>query len=114
MVKSMDSSLKETANPASQPAEADLRHEAGQGNAAAQYGLGTRRYRASLEVNGMNRSECRIEAYKWLHLAATQGYQNALTICQGVILAMSRVEFDEGNRRVAAFVVQMPAEPHLP
>ena len=104
----------ETPRAASQPTEADLRHEAGQGNAAAQYDLGTRRYRASLDVTRMNRSECRIEAYQWLQLAARQGYQNALTTSQGVILAMSRVEFDEGNRRVTAFVVQMPAKPHLP
>jgi hypothetical protein len=115
MVRSMDTSLKGTANPDSQASRlTSLHSEAAHGDARAQYHLGARCHRASVDTLRTDAIESRIEAFKWFQLAAAQEYKDALISCHRVTLAMSRAEFDEGKRRVAAFVVQKQAEPHLP
>jgi len=53
--------------------------------------------------------ESRIEAYKWFHLAAAQGYNGSLTECQRMTLTMTREEIDESHGRAAVFVVRDPS-----
>jgi TPR repeat protein len=74
-----------------------------QGDAGAQYHLGKSCHRASLGAAG-NAPECRIEAYKWYHLAATQGYQGSHAACASVILHMTREDVAAGDARVAGFM----------
>jgi hypothetical protein len=81
------------------------------GAAGAQYRLGSRYHRNSMDRLQMDEVESRIEAYKWFHLAAAQGYQGAVAACERVTLRMSREEVADGNQRVAAFVVRKPAHP---
>ncbi len=114
MVRSMDSSVKGTAIPDSKASRlTSLHREAAQGDAQAQFDLGSYYHRASLNVSRTDRIESRIEAYKWFHLAAAQRYKGALISCQRVILAMSGAEFNEGERRAAAFVVRTRTNPDL-
>jgi len=49
--------------------------------------------------------ESRIEAYKWLQLAAAQGYGGSEAGCEIVALGMTHEEVLESRRRLAAFVV---------
>jgi hypothetical protein len=93
---------------------AALQTKADLGNADAQYDLGAHYYRASLDTRRLGAPESRIEAYKWIHLAAVQGYRNALAVCEGLILAMSHAEFEEGNRRAAAFAARKPDDSPRP
>jgi uncharacterized protein len=79
------------------------------GDAGGQYDLGMRCHRASADPLLCGAGESRIEAYKWFHLAADQGYRDSLTACQRVVAKMSRAEVDEGNRRAALFVARKPA-----
>ncbi len=81
--------------------EADrwLERAAGHGDAGAQYDLGIRCQRASLDRSGAEAVAARIEAYKWLRLAALQGYGQADLACQRLSLGMTRAEMDEGARR---------------
>jgi TPR repeat protein len=78
------------------------------GNAEAQFNLGMRLYRATIQARLQAVAESRIAAYQWLRLAAAQGRPEAETICDRVVLAMSREEVAEGNRRMAAFVAGPP------
>ncbi len=87
-----------------------FRMAAESGDAGGQYSLGARCHRASTDGLRKDAMESRIEAYKWLHLAAEQGYRDSLTACQRVTLAMTRAEFDEGNRRAALFVARTPTQ----
>lgn len=73
-----------------------------QGDAGAQYNLGKSCHRASLGP-AENAPESRIEAYKWYHLAAAQGYQGSDAACASVILHMSREDVAAGDARVAGF-----------
>lgn len=79
------------------------------GAAGAQYRLGSRYHRNSMDRLQMDEVESRIEAYKWFHLAAAQGYEGAVAACERVTLRMSREEVADGNQRVAAFAVRKPA-----
>ena len=88
-----------------------LRKAAEGGDAGGQHNLGVRCHRASLGPLRLGAVESRIEAYKWLHLAAAQGYSNSLTACQRLTLTMTRAEVDEGNHRAAAFSVRTPPHP---
>ncbi|MBN2506269.1 MAG: nitronate monooxygenase [Verrucomicrobia bacterium] len=90
-------------------AAAWLRRAAEGGDAGGQHYLGVRCHRASLDPLRLDAGESRIEAYKWLHLAAAQGYNGSLTACQRLTLTMSRAEVGEGNQRAAAFVARKPA-----
>ena len=52
-----------------------IQKAARQGDAGAQHNLGMRNRRAGFEGSQADAGESRLEAYKWLRLAATQGYQ---------------------------------------
>jgi TPR repeat protein len=80
-----------------------LRKAAEGGDPAAQFDLGTRCHRVSVSGLQTGGSEFRIEAYKWLRLAAAQGYKNSDMVFERVILDMTREEVTEGNQRAARF-----------
>ena len=73
------------------------------GDAEAQYTLGMMQNRISMDQERQAEGELRIEAYKWLRLAAAQAYPNAQTGCDFVSLGMTRESVIEGSRRAAAF-----------
>jgi TPR repeat protein len=75
------------------------------GDAAAQYTLGMRQNRVSLDEGSEEGVESKIEAYKWLRLAAAQGYRDSPAGCDLVSMHMSREDVIEGRRRAAAFVI---------
>ena len=75
-----------------------------QGDAGAQYHLGMRHHRASIGAQPNDALESRLEAFKWLHLAAAQGYKGSVAACEFVALGMTREEVSVGNHRRAAFV----------
>jgi TPR repeat protein len=76
---------------------------AGQGDAAAQFHLGDRCFRASLSLPQAEANEALIESFKWLQLSSAQGYPNAEMCRERVNLRMSREHVAEGNRRVHSF-----------
>jgi len=76
---------------------------AGQGDAAAQFHLGDRCFRASLSLPQVEADEALIESFKWLQLSSAQGYPNADMCRERVNLRMSREHVAEGNRRVYSF-----------
>lgn len=84
------------------------------GDAGAQHALGTRYTRKGMDSLEVDPAESRIEAYKWFHLAAAQGYQGSATACEHATHGMSRDEVTESNRRAAVFVVNRPAPPSEP
>jgi len=79
------------------------------GDAGAQFRLGSRYHRTSMDRLQMDSAECRIEAYKWFHLASAQGYKGSAAACERVALGMTREEVADGNQRMAAFVARRPA-----
>jgi TPR repeat protein len=81
-----------------------IRKAADGGNAAAQHDLGARCHRASLHVRRVDFSEDRIEAYKWLYLAAAQHYHGSAVACERVTISMSSEEVMQGNQRANTFV----------
>ena len=83
-----------------------------QGDAGAQYKLGLRHLRASRAGFSKNAHESRLEAYKWLQLASTQGYRSSAAAFENVALGMTREEVADGNHRAAAFVAAHPG--HTP
>ena len=87
-------------------ASAWLSRAAKLGNAAAQYKLGVQQHVACRagRINGT--PERRIEAFKWVRLAAAQGYRDAQGACEFVALGMSQEEVAEGERRASDFVAQ--------
>lgn len=82
-----------------------------QGDAGAQYHLGMRHHRASIGGLPKDALESRLEAYKWLHLAAAQGYKGSDAACEFVALGMTREEVTDGKHRTAAFVAGNPIRP---
>ena len=76
---------------------------AAQGDAAAQFHLGDRCFRASLTLPKVQADEALIEAFKWLQLASAQGYPNAEACRERVNLRMTGQHVAEGNRRVYTF-----------
>jgi TPR repeat protein len=88
-----------------------IRKAAEAGDAGAQFDMGTRYHRASLDGLKMDAAESKIEAFKWLHLAAAQGYRGSAAACEMVTLTMSLEEVTEGNQRATAFVAGKPLEP---
>jgi hypothetical protein len=78
-----------------------------QGDAGAQFNLGKNCHRASL-LRGLPEDalESRIEAYKWFHLAATQGYRGSEAAYGTLTLSMTREDVAAGNQRVAEFEVK--------
>jgi len=88
-----------------------IRKAAEGGDAGAQFSLGTRYHRSSVDSRQMDSAESRVEAYKWFHLAAAQGYKGSDAACERVTLGMTREEVTDGNQRAAAFVVRKPIHP---
>lgn len=74
------------------------------GDAGAQYNVGMKLHRASLDGPPAAAPESRIQAYKWLQLAAAQGYRGSGEAWAFVALGMTREDVAEGGRRIAAFV----------
>ena len=75
-----------------------------QGDAGAQFNLGTRCHRSRVNETDSDAGESRIESYKWLQLAAAQGYNQANATCERVALGMTQEEVTEGAHRVASFL----------
>ena len=73
------------------------------GDAGAQYNIGMRHHRASLDGLPEAAPESRIQAYKWLQLSAAQGYRGSEAAWAFVALTMTREDVADGGRRVAAF-----------
>ena len=83
-----------------------IRRSAEGGDAGAQFNLGSRYHRHSVGADPMDHTESRIEAYKWYHLAAGQGYDGSALQCERLALGMTRAEVTDGNQRVAAFLIR--------
>ncbi len=81
---------------------------ADQGDAGAQFNLGMRQHRASGTGVPEAALESKLEAFKWFHLAAAQGYKGSGAACERVTLSMSREELADGTRRAAAFMAAIP------
>jgi len=81
-----------------------LRKAAHLGDAGAQYTLGLQQNRVSMGEGPEAAGESRIEAYKWLQLAAAQGYRDSEAGCDLVAMRMTREGVIEGRRRATAFV----------
>src|ERR1019366_9238803 len=74
------------------------------GDAGAQHHIGMKLHRASLDGRPENASESRILAYKWLQLAAAQGYRSSEPAWAFVALSMTHEDGADTPRRIAAFV----------
>ena len=74
------------------------------GDAGAQFHLGMREHRAINAGLAKDAIESRIEAYKWYHLAAAQGYHGSASACESVNLSMTEEQVADGNRRAADFL----------
>ena len=74
------------------------------GDAGAQYRVGMKHHRASFDGAPAAALESRILAYKWLELAATQGYRGSEAASAFVALTMTRDDVADGRCRIAAFV----------
>jgi TPR repeat protein len=83
------------------------------GDPGAQYRVGMRHHRASLDGPPEAALESRILAYKWLELAATQGYRGSEVASAFVALRMTREDVANGKYRVAAFVPGQPSNQPL-
>jgi TPR repeat protein len=81
-----------------------IRKAAHLGDAGAQYNLGMKHHRGSMDGVPEGAGESRIEAYKWLRLSAAQGYGPSEASCECVALQMTREGVADAGRRVAAFV----------
>src|SRR3989442_2022897 len=72
------------------------------GDAGAQFMLGMRRNRISLAEAPEAALESRIEAYKWVQLAAAQGYGGSQAGGEIVAFGLSHQEGIESRRRFAS------------
>jgi TPR repeat protein len=79
-----------------------MRLAALQGDAGAQHFLGTKHRRDSFEGLPKDALESNLEAYKWFHLAAAQGYRASDTARDGVAIGLTREQVAEGNCRANA------------
>ena len=66
--------------------------------------LGMNHNRLSLDQLPAAAIESRIEAFKWLQLAAAQGYGDATAGCDMVAMGMTIGSVKEARRRAEAFV----------
>jgi len=73
------------------------------GDAAAQYEFGMWEDRLSMDEKTERALELKIEAYKWVLLAAAQGYNGSETGCEYVAMGMTHWAVIEGKRRARAF-----------
>ena len=90
-----------------------MQKAADQGDAGAQYNIGMKLHRASLDGLPEAAPESRIQAYKWLQLAAAQGYRGSGAACAFVALNMTREDVADGRRRIAAFVPAQASQPQV-
>ena len=74
------------------------------GDAGAQYEFGMRQHRLSLDLEPAAGLELRIEAYKWLLLAAAQDYAESVAGCETVAMDLTHPEVLEGRHRAQIFV----------
>lgn len=81
-----------------------------QGDSGAQFHLGMAWHRESFRPGNLAVDACKVEALKWLLLAAAQDYHNAETSCGSLILVMTHEQLAESNRRVAAFKEALKAD----
>jgi len=88
-----------------------IQKAAQQGDAGAQHHLGVRHYRASIGALPKDALESKLEAYKWLHLAAAQGYRGSGSAFECVALGMTREEVADGQHRATTFIAANP-KPH--
>lgn len=77
-----------------------LKKAADLGDAGAQFSLGMRCHRDSVGGN-QNAMESRIEAYKWYHLAAEQGYRGSIAARETLTFTMTHAEVAEACHRAA-------------
>jgi TPR repeat protein len=78
------------------------------GDAGAQFNLGKSCQRASFKMQPAEAAESRIEAYKWFHLAAAQGYKGSENGYATITQKMTHADVTDGDRRVASFEVRTP------
>jgi len=82
-----------------------------QGDSAAHFHLGLQCHRKSLDPGNADAPESRIEALKWLLLAAEHAHHNAETLCGSLILEMTYPQVRESSRRAVAFKKPTPPLP---
>ena len=75
------------------------------GDAGAQHNMGISFYRASIRGLPKDKSESRIEAYKWFVLAAAQGYRGSGDARDQVVLKMTHEDVAEASQRVGKFML---------
>jgi TPR repeat protein len=73
------------------------------GDAGGQYQMGQSCQRASMDGVPADAPEARIEAYKWFHLAAAQGYKNSEGAYASLTVKMTREDVAEANQRAEKF-----------
>lgn len=73
------------------------------GDASAQYEFGMREHRLSMDESSEIAMELKIEAYKWLLLAAAQGYGDSQIGCDFVAMDLTHAGVIEGKRRASLF-----------
>jgi len=78
------------------------------GDAGAQFNLGRNFHRASFIELPPAATQSRIEAYKWYHLAAAQGYVGSAAAGTTLIHNMTRDDVTAGDLRVAEFERTQP------
>jgi TPR repeat protein len=79
-----------------------MRRAAELGDASAQYEFGMRQHRLSMDT-GEGAQELKTDAYKWLLLAAAQGYSGSETGCDFVSMDLTHAGVIEGKRRAKIF-----------
>lgn len=73
------------------------------GDAGAQHEFGMREHRLSMDEHSEAALELKIEAYKWLLLAAAQGFPGSENGCNFVAMDLTHSAVIEGRRRADAF-----------
>jgi TPR repeat protein len=74
-----------------------FRGAAEKGHGGAQYNLGVRLHCASKGSPGPQSAHLRIEAFRWLRLAAEQSYPGAAAALEFVLLTMTREEVSQAG-----------------
>jgi TPR repeat protein len=90
-----------------------MRMAAQQGDAGAQYHLGMRHRRASFVGLPKDALESNLEAYKWFHLAAAQGYKESEAARDDIAIGLTLAQVVEGNQR-ADTCIQSSSAPLQP
>ena len=85
-----------------------IRRAAHQGDAGAQFHLGIKYHSASVWGLQPDTQASKIEAYKWLQLAAAQGYKGSSEAWERVTIGMTHEEVTAGKQGAAEFVAGKP------